>query len=78
MSKKRVVLTIDPDDVAIILKSNGDCDVHVPTEIHREIPDHVITSAAVIHALQDHQMCDLIHAYFEASCKKQSLYAVKS
>ena len=72
MTVKKVVLTLEASDVAIILKDDGTCDVHVPQGLPRDLPDHVITGAAVMCALQDSRLCDLIHAHFHHECQRRS------
>ena len=70
MKDKRQVLELEETDAAIILKEDGTCEVSLPTSKDQRLPEHVIMGAALAYALQNVQLCHLIHENFKNHCAK--------
>ena len=59
-------------DVAIIIREDGTLEASLP-EIHTaQVPENVFTSAALVYALNDPKMCQLIYQNFAQECARNS------
>ncbi len=58
-------------DAAIVLRADGSLEASIPElGMDVEVPQNIFTGAAVMFALQNPQLCDLIHDYFMEECSQ--------
>ena len=62
-------ISLQPMDAALILREDGTVETSIPTLAPEVVPDHVITSAAIVYALQDEELVRLIRENFQKVCK---------
>lgn len=55
-------------DAAIVLKSDGTLEASLPEITTDHVPDHILTGAALIFALQDPHMRQMIYENFAKAC----------
>lgn len=71
MGEKKKSLELGPKDAAIVLRSDGSLEASIPELDGDElVPENIFTGAAVMFALQNPQLCDLIHDYFMEECSQ--------
>lgn len=64
-------LDLEPSDAAIVLKEDGTFETTLPEyDEDEDVPEHVLTSAALAYALTDEKMHNLIRDHFANVCKK--------
>lgn len=61
-------LHLGPYDAAIILREDGTLEASIPDLDVTDVPDNIITGAAVMLALQNERMCGLIYDNFLNEC----------
>ncbi len=61
-------LHLGPYDAAIILREDGTLEASIPDLDESDVPDNIITGAAVMLALQNERMCGLIYDNFLNEC----------
>lgn len=61
-------LHLGPYDAAIILREDGTLEASIPPLDQSDVPDNIITGAAVMLALQNERMCGLIYENFLNEC----------
>ena len=62
---------IGPNDTIIVLRENGTCDASFPElEGNQEVPEHIVTAAAILHALEDDDLSEMIHESFATQCEE--------
>lgn len=71
MSSQRRV-TVGPNDVVIIIRDDGTFEAVMPEAVQDPLPDHLITSAALIYALRNPEMISILHKNFALECRHQS------
>lgn len=68
----KTVLNLSENDAAIILREDGTLEASMP-EIHSEnVPENVLTGAAILYALNNAEICQLIFKNFAEQCKNNS------
>lgn len=72
----RKALELGPLDAAIILREDGSMEASMPEIATDTVPDNVVTGAAVMFALQNPELCDLIHDNFVNECAQLNLHNV--
>ncbi|OJX12260.1 MAG: hypothetical protein BGO77_03675 [Caedibacter sp. 37-49] len=66
------VLQLAENDAAIVLREDGTLEASMP-EIHSEnVPENVLTGAAILYALNNSDICQLIFKNFAEQCKNKS------
>jgi len=66
-------ITLGPLDAAIILREDGSLEASLPDMEADNVTENVITGAALIFALRDPEMFDLIHENFIKECMKNNV-----
>ena len=66
-------LIVEPHDAVIILKSDGSCEASLPQSDKDEVPENIVMGAALMYALQNQSLCDLIHQNFMQECAKLNM-----
>lgn len=67
-------LLISPSDTVIVLREDGVCEVSFPEIDENEpIPENVITGAAILNAIRDEELSELIHECFALQCERYAL-----
>jgi hypothetical protein len=62
-------LDLGPEDAAVIIRSDGTIESTWPDIADGgDVPEHILTAAAVMFALQDPKMYDHLHEYFLEQC----------
>lgn len=61
-------LHLGPLDAAIILREDGTLEAAIPELNVPNLPDNILTGAAVMMALQSERMCTLIYENFLNEC----------
>lgn len=67
--KKKTKLQITDLDAVIVFRSDGTYETSMPEFAGDEVPDHLLTTGAVVYALQNPDMMDLIFEHFEKVCR---------
>ena len=73
-------LKLQQMDVAIIIREDGTLEASLP-EIgadQEQVPENVFTSAALVYALNDPQMCQLIYQNFAQECARNTPLSASS
>jgi hypothetical protein len=70
LSKNSSVLYLTEMDAAIILKEDGTLEASLPDIKGENVPENVLTGAALVYALSNPKMCQLIYNEFAQACKK--------
>lgn len=66
-------LRIGPNDTVIILREDGSCEASFPEmEDGATVPSHIITGAAIMYALEDEELSELIHENFAIQCEEMA------
>lgn len=68
MQRKKI--NIGPNDVVIILRDDGTFEAALPDAVTDPLPDHLITSAALVYALRNPEMIAILHKNFALECHK--------
>lgn len=66
----RKALTLGPLDAAIILREDGTMEASMPELSTDTVPDNVVTGAALMFALKNPELYDLIHNNFVNECSQ--------
>ena len=75
--KPPTTLELGPMDAAIILREDGTLEAAIPELTDEEnVPDNVITGAALMFALQNTQIYELIHEHFLQECATMEMQSV--
>jgi hypothetical protein len=69
-------LHLGPYDAAIILREDGTLEASMPDLDSSDVPDNIITGAAVMLALQNERMCGLIYENFLNECAFDDLVPI--
>ncbi len=72
-TKKQTILELGPMDAAIILRADGTLEAALPELDMESLPENIVTSAALMFALQSPKMYDLIHENFIQECATMDL-----
>ena len=56
-------------DALIILRADGSYETSIPEIAGDDVPEHLITTAALVYALQDSETMDIIYDNFHKQCK---------
>jgi hypothetical protein len=67
-TSSRKVLNLGPLDAAIILREDGTMEASMPELSTDTVPDNVVTGAALMFALKNPKLYDLIHDNFVNEC----------
>ncbi len=65
-------LKLDQMDVAIIIREDGTLEASLPEIEADRVPENVFTSAALVFALNDPKMCELIYQNFAQECARNT------
>ena len=66
------VLHLSENDAAIVLKEDGTLEASMPEINSDNVPENVLTGAAILYALNDPEICQLIFKNFAEQCKNNS------
>jgi hypothetical protein len=69
-------LTLGPLDAAIILREDGTMEASMPEISTDSVPNNVVTGAALMFALKNPKLCELIHNNFVNECAQLDLHNV--
>jgi hypothetical protein len=69
-------LHLGPLDAAIILREDGTLEASIPDLDETDVPDNIITGAAVMLALQNERMCGLIYENFLNECALEDIVPI--
>lgn len=69
---RNVDLKLEQMDVAIIIHEDGTLEASLPDIKSDQVPEHVFTSAALVYALNDPQICQLIYQSFAQECARNT------
>ncbi len=67
---------LGPCDSAIILREDGTLEACMPELGQSDLPENVILTAALIMALQDQEILELLHRKFAESCLENDMEMV--
>ncbi|MBL0942531.1 MAG: hypothetical protein IBJ00_07410 [Alphaproteobacteria bacterium] len=70
----RKALNLGPLDVAIILREDGTMEASMPELSTDTVPDNVVTGAALMFALKNPEIYNLIHTNFVNECSQLDFY----
>ncbi|ARN84379.1 hypothetical protein [Candidatus Nucleicultrix amoebiphila] len=70
-SPSRTTIELDDLDAAIILKVDGTLKASLPEVKTETVPENIITAAALVYALNDEELCNLIRKRFVEKCLPQ-------
>lgn len=59
---------VGPNDVVIVIREDGTFEASLPQGVPDPLPDHLITSAALVYALRNPEMISLLHKNFALEC----------
>lgn len=66
--RKVKTLTVNPVDAMVVFKADGTYESSLPEIAGDNVPEHLITAASILYALQDEEMVDLLHQHFHRQC----------
>lgn len=66
------VLHLSENDAAIVLKEDGTLEASMPEINSENVPENVLTGAAILYALNNPDICQLIFKNFAEKCKNDS------
>lgn len=66
------VLHLSENDAAIVLKEDGTLEASMPEINSDNVPENVLTGAAILYALNNPEICQLIFKNFAEQCKNNS------
>jgi len=69
---RSTVLQLAENDAAIILKEDGTLEASMPEINSENVPENVLTGAAILYALNNPDICQLIFKNFAEQCKNNS------
>lgn len=69
-------LHLGPHDAAIILRADGTLEASLPDLDSEEVYDNIITGAAVMLALQNERLCNMIYDNFLNECAFEDLVPI--
>ena len=64
-----VYLALEPEDAAIILRADGSFETSFPEHHKTDVPDHILTGAAIAYALRDENLLHRIMDHFFQECR---------
>lgn len=67
---------LGPLDAAIVLRLDGTMEAAMPELDLHELPDNILTGAAVMMALQNERISDLIYDNFMTECALESVVPI--
>lgn len=67
-NKRRI--EVNPDDCVIILRDDGTVEAMMPPVKSEQVPDHLMTSAAILYALRNPEMVSILHKNFALEAHK--------
>lgn len=70
------VISLGALDAAIVLREDGSLEASLPEVETKVVPENIVTGAAVMFALQNDRMCELIHEHFFIECSMLELKSV--
>lgn len=65
---RRKKISVGPNDVVIVLHDDGTFEAALPDQVGDPLPDHLITSAALVYALRNPEMIAILHKNFALEC----------
>ncbi|AIL12883.1 hypothetical protein IM40_04135 [Candidatus Paracaedimonas acanthamoebae] len=69
---RSTVLQLAENDAAIVLKEDGTLEASMPEINSENVPENVLTGAAILYALNNPDICQLIFKNFAEQCKNNS------
>ena len=69
---RNIDLKLEQMDVAIIIREDGTLEASLPDIATDQVPENVFTSAALVYALNDPKMCQLIYQNFAQECARNT------
>ena len=67
--KRREKIKVGPADALVVFRPDGTYETSLPEIAGDDVPEHLITSAAVVYALQSPEMMDLLFENFHRQCR---------
>ena len=64
-----IYLALEPEDAALILRADGSFETSFPEDHSTEVPDHILTGAAMAYALRDENLLEQIMDNFFSQCQ---------
>lgn len=65
---RSATLTLSEQDAAIIIRADGTVEASLPEITTEEVPENVLTGAAIVYALSNPELCERIFSHFAKEC----------
>ena len=65
-------IAVGSQDCVIILRDDGTVEAVMPPVTTMQVPDHLMTSAAIMYALRNPEMVNMLHKNFALEAHKDS------
>lgn len=70
IKNQRRSVEVNSDDCVIILRNDGTVEAMLPPLTSEQMPDHLMTSAAIMYALRSPEMVNILHKNFALEAQK--------
>lgn len=67
--KRRTKLNVESTDALVVFRSDGSYEAILPEIAGDDVPDHLVTAASVVYALQDSEMMQVLYENFHKQCQ---------
>lgn len=67
--KSKAKVKVGSVDALIILHADGSYEISLPDIAGDDVPEHLVTTAAIGYALQDPEMMDILYDNFHKQCE---------